>query len=211
MKCIRGTTLNLLCGRTFRAFTLLEMVFAAALSAVLIVGVLLVIGAVTRDRARLERDAYPVANRDDSVVELLRSDLLNTQTIAVPDPTRVVLTGYAAIEDGANMPPGRLSQITWHLESDGSINGLYRTQQALDDLTTPSPPTTLLIATGVKSIRLQPLFHEDSKRNAPAAPRPKIKPFTAAAASMPEGVQLTMGWADDSKDARAGAAPIWLR
>src|SRR5688500_4586809 len=74
-------------------FSLLELLAASALAAVLMVVMLQVIGSLARSRVVLERDAAEGTPWQADLVENLRWDLLNAEE-ATAEPGRLVLIGH---------------------------------------------------------------------------------------------------------------------
>ena len=122
-----------------RAFTLIEMLVAAALTAVLLAGVLSVSAALARDARRTSARATDAAGTD-AAFELIRWDLLNAQTIASDGP--LTLTGHGGLSRDTMRPTGRLARVTYSIRRGV---GLVREQRYLDDQVRPEPWSELVI------------------------------------------------------------------
>ncbi len=135
-----------------RAFTLIEMLVATVLSAVLMLAVLAMMAAVARDRRSLNFLNSTPADR--GLVDLVQWDLANAQSISrnARDQS-VVLVGVGGIDAASLSPDGRLVQVTYQIQS--STNNLWRVQQYLDD---PARPAVWqeLVASKVSSFDIDP-------------------------------------------------------
>jgi prepilin-type N-terminal cleavage/methylation domain-containing protein len=106
-----------------RAFTLLELLAATALSAVLMVVLLQVLASLARGKVVLERDtAADAAPWQADLVEHLRWDLTNA-TEGAAEPNRLRLTGHGSL-DRATLAPGHDPvTVTYALERLGGSAG----------------------------------------------------------------------------------------
>ena len=116
------------CRRRRGAFTLLELLAASALSAVLMVVLLQVIGTLARGRVVLERDAAAdEAPWQADLAENLRWDLLNATEVEA-GPNRLVLTGHGSL-DRATLSAGHEPvTVVYALRRLGSRTWLVRRQ-----------------------------------------------------------------------------------
>ena len=112
-------------------FTLLEMLLAVTLSAILMAAVLVVLGGVARDR-RVLRSAT-ASQPHDAVLAQLRWDLANARTMTVGDGGQAItLVGHGSLDPRTLAPTNRLVAVTYRRASGGV---LVREQQAVDDPT----------------------------------------------------------------------------
>src|SRR3954451_331685 len=133
-------------------FTLVELLVATVLAALLLGGVVLIAGAAARDAKRL-RSGAP-AGEAGKRVALLRWDLANASQIQ-QDPTGrgFVLIGQGGLDRNTLAPTNRLSRIAYVQLPGG---GWVRQQRYLDDPIRPQPwrelvtarPTTIQVLTG---------------------------------------------------------------
>ena len=115
-----------------RGFSLIEMLVATVLAAVLMSAVLMMAAGVARDRRKLT--TLNSAAPPEGVIELLRWDLSNAQSISLgPDDQSIVLVGVNGIDSAALTPNGRLVQVSYQLQPNGRSNDLWRVQSCLDD------------------------------------------------------------------------------
>src|SRR3954470_12845659 len=98
-----------------RGFTLVEMLLATVLAAILMGGVLAVAAGLSRDRQRME--AHTAAEHSPLAADLLRRDLanalalLNTNTAGDID-----LLAYSGIDPTTLRPNGRLVRVVSHID-----------------------------------------------------------------------------------------------
>jgi prepilin-type N-terminal cleavage/methylation domain-containing protein len=121
-----------------RGFTLVEMLLAAVLTAVLLGGVMSV-------AAALARDARRTATRTDSAAvdvafDLIRWDLTNAST---PTDGGLTFTGHGALDRDTLRATGRRARVTYRVRPGA---GLVREQRYLDDPVRPEPWAELVLA-----------------------------------------------------------------
>jgi prepilin-type N-terminal cleavage/methylation domain-containing protein len=117
-----------------RAFTLIEMLLATVLVAVMMGGVLMLLGGVNRD-VRTMRGLTTQSN--DSLIDLISHDLVNASSFRVADDGRVIqIVGNTGIERRSLRSDGRLARVVYRVEQ-GSV--LRREQVYLDDPGRPQP------------------------------------------------------------------------
>lgn len=118
-----------------RAFTLIEMLLAVVLSAMLIAALLVVLGGVARDR-RIIRTINS-AQGHDALLTQLRWDLANARTMTQSDDgLSLTLVGHGAIDRRTLTPTGRLVSVTYRY-TPGHSGALIREQECLDDPAQP--------------------------------------------------------------------------
>ncbi len=115
-----------------RGFSLIEMLAAAALSAVLMIGLMAVIASVGRTRrafaAQTEQSAWSAG-----VADLLRFDLRNAQTVKA-GPNALTLTGTGALDARTLAPSHRPVRVEYALRTAAGRSWLVRRQTDLDVL-----------------------------------------------------------------------------
>jgi prepilin-type N-terminal cleavage/methylation domain-containing protein len=139
-----------------QAFTLIELLLATTLSAILLGGVLVVASALTRDARRLEQHA--TTPRMSAAMDLLKWDLTNARSMTIRNDGRwIMLVGHAGIAPGAKTSNNRLTKVSYRVQRlDRQASVLIREQVFLDNLADPQPLREL-VATGVASIGIAPI------------------------------------------------------
>lgn len=139
-----------------RGFTLIEMLLATVLAALLLGGVLTVTAAMSRDAARA---ATPTEPARSSIVRLLEWDLTNAATMQPSDDGQsLTLVGNGALDRRTMSPDGRLARVVYRI--DPQTRALAREQRYLDDEVRPEPWIELL-GTGVKRIDISATTESD--------------------------------------------------
>jgi prepilin-type N-terminal cleavage/methylation domain-containing protein len=155
-----------------RGFTLIELIVATVLSAVLIGGMLTAMAGVARDRRRLA--AAQTAPDVSPVLARVGWDLAQADTFASAEDGRsLVLFGHGAIDRRNLVPTGRLARVTYRIVGDARHGTcLVREQQLLDDPALP-PPWRELVATGTTALHVVgPAAEAPDGRRAPGSARP---------------------------------------
>ena len=115
-----------------RAFTLVEMLLATTISALVMGAVLMILANLSRDRWRLNRAQAVVSTQP--LLEQLRWDLANATTMAQsPDGQRLTLVGNGGIDPDTLTPSGRLAHVVYRADN----GALVREQYYLDDPVRP--------------------------------------------------------------------------
>ena len=117
---------------TRRAFSLIEMLLAAALVAMLMAAVLALLGGINRD-VRTMRQASQHDPGAQSAADLLSRDLVNAQSVTASEfriGTGVTIVGNAGIDRDTLGLDGRLVRVTYRVGPDGALR---REQSYLDD------------------------------------------------------------------------------
>ena len=143
-----------------RAFTLIEILLAVTIAAVLMAAVLAVVSGLGRDQRRLAVDEK--TNRPSAAIELLRWDLTNGSTIT-PTADGIVLRGHGGIDPSSLRPNNRLTRVTYRIRRDGRESNLVREQRYLDDPIRPQPWSDLVLR-DVRAIGVTPNGTPDSPR-----------------------------------------------
>src|SRR5438045_2974338 len=116
-----------------RAFTLLELLLANLLVAILLGGVLLVISSLGRQR----RISAP-SDSLEAIVQLIRWDLENADTVQALRAGRgFILIGHASFDPVSRLPNSRRARVIYQIRRHGGIDALFRTQTYLDDVARP--------------------------------------------------------------------------
>ena len=136
-----------------RAFSILELLAATALAALMMLAFLHVIGSVGRTRAAMARRGGDEAWKAD-LLETLRRDLVNATGIRY-DGGRVTLTGHAAL-DRATLAPGHEPvAVTYGVRSVGGRGWLFRRQAPRDGFSA-GPAWEELVCPDVTGFSLRP-------------------------------------------------------
>jgi prepilin-type N-terminal cleavage/methylation domain-containing protein len=157
-------------------FSLIELLLATVLSAVLMAGVLVILSGVARDRVRL--NAAENVPSPDPIIARFQWDLANAQTMSQsPDGRSLSLTGHGGIDPVTLAPNGRLASVSYRLYRDETMNHLVREQHYLDDPAAPRPWREL-IATGVTGFHVVALSpgEQVSELDQPRDPSKPVRP-----------------------------------
>lgn len=118
-----------------RGFTLVEMMLATVLSAILLGGILMATAAISRDATRLKSAGPSVPDR---ALDLLRWDLTNAATLrASDDGQSLTLIGQCALDRKSLAPTGRLGRVVYRIDPTAHV--LTRQQRLIDDEIHPEP------------------------------------------------------------------------
>ena len=135
-----------------RAFSLIELLVATALSAVLMAAVLAILSGIARDRRRLT--AVESVPRSQAMVDRIQWDLTNAQSLSPsPDGQSLELIGHGGIDNKTLAPNGRLASVSYLIYPDGVTSYLVREQKYLDDPVAPNPWREL-IAVGITDFQV---------------------------------------------------------
>ena len=184
-----------------RAFTLIELLIASVLAAVLIGGIVLAAGALARD-AR-ESGSVDPASQFDAAANLIRRDLANAQSAQFRPDGSVVLVGHGGLEPATGRPTGRLVRIEYRLVNPGRRESRFGEAQAQLLLRDQSPLDVPgegarwreLVLAGVTGLQLSPAS-DDAMRSSTRDARA----MAARQVSVPGRVRLraeTTGGASD--------------
>jgi hypothetical protein len=109
-----------------RAFTILEMLAATALTALLMLAVFQVIGSVGRTRAAMARQPETGFWKAD-LLDTLRRDLSNSTAVRY-EAGGVTLTGHGALDRATLAPTDEPVTVTYGIATIAGRNWLYRLQ-----------------------------------------------------------------------------------
>lgn len=132
------------------------MLLATTLTALLLGAVLTLTASLSRDRLRIENLA---ARKSSAPLDLLRTDLANSQAILANTGTEVELVGYAALDPAALTPDLRLCRVVYRIELRGKTTILLREQVHLDDMIRPDRWSDI-VAIGPTKLYVTPLTSE---------------------------------------------------
>jgi prepilin-type N-terminal cleavage/methylation domain-containing protein len=135
-------------------FTLIEMVAAAALAAILLGAALAVFSGIARDRARLVASQPHEVQNNAALMELLRKDLASATSMTF-GTNLVVLQSFGSLDPATLESVDRPSRVTYRLLTDLSPPQLVREQLFLDE---PAPRLVkALLAVGITRFDVQRL------------------------------------------------------
>lgn len=138
--------------RRARAFTLVEMLLASTLAAVLMGAVLTVAAAVARDQRRLETGQ--MTDHSTAIFAPIRRDLANGAALIPTDPDAIELISHACLDPGTMGATQRLGLIRYHVaRRPGVPSVLLREQRFLDDPVRPQTSREI-VATGVTGLTI---------------------------------------------------------
>jgi prepilin-type N-terminal cleavage/methylation domain-containing protein len=126
------------------AFTLIEMMVASVLAALLMGGVLLMVTAIGRDRARIARDEVASAGSKSRLVDQFRRDLTSATTMTPIGGRALILEGHGGLDPQTLAPTGRLTRVIYEVRGKGKTAALFRSQAYLDEPTRPEAWTELV-------------------------------------------------------------------
>jgi|SRR5579862_4531017 len=191
-----------------RAFSLIELMIATALSVALMGAVLAILSNIARDTRRLAgAEAFSASQ---NLVELLHRDLSSSRTmIQAPDGSVLVLVGHGWIDPATLNPTGRLARITYQCVRDGQTRWFVRQQESMDDPAGPKRWRTL-VAANVETILVSPTVADQSASDPRAQndESPNDPPATRAGAAInvPARVRLHI-----SLDHAAINQELWVK
>jgi len=135
-----------------RAFTLLELLLANVVVAILLGGVLLVISSLGREQRNLA--SLATTDVDDRVIEALRWDLSNADTARpLPRGRGFILIGQGGL-DGRNLSPtSRRTRVIYQITRRANQFCLIREQSYLDDQVRPERWEEL-VASGIDHLSI---------------------------------------------------------
>jgi prepilin-type N-terminal cleavage/methylation domain-containing protein len=139
-----------------KGFTLIEMVLATAIAALLMVGVLGVLTSIARDRQRVAT-TRPTSGQDTAqIIDLFRRDLACAKTIGMNGSNTLVLDTFSSLDGQSLQPIDRPARVTYRLAGEDSTRWLIREQAFADDSTAP-PPLRSLVACRVQRLEVASL------------------------------------------------------
>lgn len=148
-----------------RAFTLLELLLATVLLAVLMIGVLSVVARLSTAAYRAEAmsavqrsgaaASVPDIERDiEPLIRLLRDDLEHASHIDASRPNQVTLSSHCALDRITLEPTHRPALVSYSLEELDGRTWLIRRQAALDAISN-EPAHRALVCAGVKIFQIE--------------------------------------------------------
>ena len=136
------------------AFTLLELLLANILIAILLGALLLLISSLGREQRKLA--AAQDQDAANAILNLLRHDLANSESVRLlPNQRGFILTGHAGLDPKSLLSTDRRTRVIYEIRRKARALCLVREQTYLDD---PIKPLRFeeLIATNVTSLSLSP-------------------------------------------------------
>jgi prepilin-type N-terminal cleavage/methylation domain-containing protein len=132
-----------------RAFTLIEMLVATMLVAVLMGAVSLAVGGLARDERAISKRQG--AARDERVLDLLRWDLMNAKSMSV-GRDGLVLIGHGGIDRVKMSATARPSRVVYRVVQRGERAGLLLREQSYRDDAVRPERWSEMVAVGVRRI-----------------------------------------------------------
>jgi prepilin-type N-terminal cleavage/methylation domain-containing protein len=160
-------------------FTLVELLAATALSTVLMLAVLQVLGTLGRSRSMMEKQAAAAAPWREDLTEMLRRDLGGATGVRYA-PNGIVLAGHAALRPGSLAPTDEPVTVTYGLAEIHGRNWLYRRQVGRAGVSGAGEPWTELLCPDVAGFEVSPagaLVPVDPK----GGDKSELQPLPAAA------------------------------
>jgi prepilin-type N-terminal cleavage/methylation domain-containing protein len=136
-----------------RAFTILELLAATALTAILMAAVLHVVGAISASRAVLARQADAGAAWRADFLDLLRRDMTNASKVTLR-PDQMTLTGRAALDAETLEFRHEPVNVVYGLSVIDGRSWLVRRQSPRDGWSS-SPPWAELVCPDVTGLVVQ--------------------------------------------------------
>jgi len=177
--------------RRQRAFTLLELLLASALLAVLMTGILAVVTDLGRSELALQRhrttpeedppaaDLPPEDPALDAWLRLLQDDLAHARTVVSARENELALLGYSALQPGQGQRTHRPVRIEYTFEEIDHRRWLVR-RQALLDLPTNQNTQRDLVCSGIQRFLISRVV-ETPPTTARASVAGTLAPATAPA------------------------------
>jgi len=139
-------------------FSLIELLVATTLSAVLMGAVLIVLAGLSRDRRRI--DNAVTQPHTQSMMDRIQWDLANARTMnQSPNGQALVLVGNGGIDPQSFAPTGRLTRVIYGIVQSGKTSILVREQEYLDDPIRPEHWRDIM-SIGVKSMLVIPVGND---------------------------------------------------
>ncbi len=162
------------------AFTLVEMLAALMIAAMLLVGTLMVVRSLAQHMPRKlsdQREITPDSGVLQRLSDLLRRDLQHAQGMRF-NRGQLRLIGYGAIDAASQMPSFRPARVVYAIEDIGGVAWLTRRQSDLDVLSNLNTRRTLVCA-GLGGFELR----EPDARPDQNDPTLEVRPVTTPAAT----------------------------
>ena len=169
-------------GHPNSGFTLVELLAAMALTAVLMLAVLHVVGSLGRSRMAMERRAAAanVAPWREDLIETLRRDLGGAAGLRYV-PNGVVLAGHAALRRASLAPADEPVTVSYGLTEIHGRTWLCRRQVARDGYPGGDEPWTELVCPDVTAFEVTPATTAAVTLDAAAQAKSEFQPVPAAA------------------------------
>lgn len=179
-----------------RGFTLLEVVAASAMAAMLMMVVMTVGVSIKRSEKRLgERAAQVPKHRD--LRAMLEHDLVHAQAVQVLEDGAILIDGYGGLDRQTLDPTHRPTTVTYRVYELAGKPTLLREQVELDVASTDDGYVEL-VQTGVEKIELEPVRKErrtSGRRPGAVAPAEDGEDEEDPWSPLPEMAVLRIEWA----------------
>ncbi len=136
-----------------RAFTVVELLIATALSAMLVVSIMGLLGTMKLQCRQLVKRT-PVRPWQPLLADRIRRDLANARRLTVMRD-QFVLVGYMGTRGRDHFSTLRAAEVTYRVARTANISCLLRDERPLDAMTN-SLGTRQLLATGISGFRFVP-------------------------------------------------------
>ena len=128
-------------GRGFRGFTIMELLIASVLSAILMIGILFATTQLARQVHRQKGLASPT--QFNTVLELLRKDMSQATACRVTE-NKIHLRGFMLLDPQSQKRIEQPAQVIYRLVQINDVFWLMRHQRALNNLTLDDTDANLL-------------------------------------------------------------------
>ena len=167
-------------GVSHRGFTLVELLAATALTAVLMLAVLQVLGTLGRSRSAMEKRDGAAAPWREDLVNTLRGDLSGATGVRYA-PNGIVLATHAALRPGSLVPADEPVTVTYGLTEIHGRSWLCRRQAARAGFSGAGEPWTELLCPDVTAFELTPAAAALVQVDPAASAKSDLRPVSAAA------------------------------
>ena len=163
-----------------RGFTLVEVLAATALTAVLMLAVLQVLGTLSRSRSAMEKRAEGAAPWREDLVDTVRRDL-NSATGVRFAPNGIVLASHAALRPSSLAATDEPVTVTYGLTEIHGRNWLCRRQAVRAGFDGGGAPWTELLCPDVAAFEMTPAAAGLVQAGSAAGAKSDLQPVPAAA------------------------------
>jgi len=136
--------------RQAKGFTIMELLIASALAAILMIGILFATTQLARQTQRLRKVSSPT--QFNSMVELLHKDLKLATACRVTE-NQIHLQGFMLLDKKTQRPMQQPAQVIYRLVEVGNEHWLMRHQRAINNLTFDDMDANL-VCKGITTMQL---------------------------------------------------------